>query len=63
MRIEGFDVTYLSSYDGLPVKNHLPVELRERFKTENQWLESGYVLVVGAGGWCSWFGNAPYGCK
>ena len=45
MRIEGFDVTYLSSYDGLPVKNHLPVELRERFKTENQWLESGYVLV------------------
>ena len=46
MRIEGFDVTYLSSYDGLPVKNHLPVELRERFKTENQWLESGYVLVV-----------------
>ena len=23
MRIEGFDVTYLSSYDGLPVKNHL----------------------------------------
>ena len=55
MRIEGFDVTYLSSYDGLPVKNHLPVELRERFKTENQWL--------GAGGWCSWFGNAPYGCK
>ena len=26
MRIEGFDVTYLSSYDGLPVKNHLPVE-------------------------------------
>lgn len=50
MRIEGFDVTYLSSYDGLPVKNHLPVELRERFKTENQWLESGYVLVVGAVG-------------
>ena len=43
MRIEGFDVTYLSSYDGLPVKNHLPVELRERFKTENQWLESGYL--------------------
>ena len=38
------------SYDGLPVKNHLPVELRERFKTENQWLESGYVLVVGAVG-------------
>ena len=50
MRIEGFDVTYLSSYDGLPVKNHLPVELRERFKTENQWLESGYVLVAGAVG-------------
>ena len=50
MRIEGFDVTYLSSYDGLPVKNHLPVELRERFKKENQWLESGYVLVVGVVG-------------
>lgn len=42
--------SYLSSYDGLPVKNHLPVELRERFKTENQWLESGYVLVAGAVG-------------
>ena len=41
---------YLSSYDGLPVKNHLPVELKERFKTENQWLESGYVLVAGAVG-------------
>lgn len=50
MKIEGFEVTYLSSYDGLPVKNHLPVELRERFKTENQWLESGYVLVAGAVG-------------
>ena len=45
MRIEGFDVTYLSSYDGLPVKNHLPVELRERFKTENQWLESGEMFM------------------
>ena len=49
MRIEGFDVTYLSSYDGLPVKNHLPVELRERFKTENQWLESGGARRLGGG--------------
>lgn len=50
MKIEGFEITYLSSYDGLPVKNHLPAELKDRFKTENQWLESGYNLVVGAVG-------------
>lgn len=46
MKIEGMEVTYLSSYDGLPVKNHLPAELRDRFKTENQWLESGYRLAA-----------------
>lgn len=50
MKIEGYEITYLSSYDGLPVKNHLPVALRERFKTENQWLESGYMLVAGVVG-------------
>lgn len=50
MKIEGFEITYLSSYDGLPVKNHLPAELKERFRTENQWLEDGYVLMSGVEG-------------
>lgn len=50
MNIEGFEVTYLSSYDGLPVKNHLPAEIKDRFKTENQWLENGYQLVAGVVG-------------
>lgn len=53
MRIEGFDVTYLSSYDGLPVKNHLPVELRERFKTENQ----GWKVVM-----CWWLVQLVWKC-
>jgi len=44
MKIAGFEVTYLSSWDGLPVKNHLPPELCARMKTENQWLEAGYIL-------------------
>lgn len=43
MQIDGITVTYLSDWDGLPVKNHLPVELRDRMKTANQWLELGYL--------------------
>lgn len=48
MQIDGVTVTYLSEWDGLPVKNHLPAELQDRLKTENQWLEAGYVLKAGA---------------
>lgn len=50
MKIEGYEVFYFSAYDGLPVKNHLPEEIKDRFRTENQWLESGYRLVAGAVG-------------
>lgn len=58
MRIEGFDVTYLSSYDGLPVKSFacgVEGTVQDREPMVGKWLC--------AGGWCSWFGNAPYGCK
>lgn len=48
MQIDGVVVTYFSDWDGLPVKNHLPAELKERMKTENQWLEAGYLLKAGA---------------
>lgn len=48
MKIDGIEVVYLSDWDGLPVKNHLPEELRERMKTENQWLEAGFLLKCGA---------------
>ena len=41
LQIEGYDITRLSDYDGLPIKNKLPIELREKFKTKNQWLEEG----------------------
>ena len=43
MKIDGIEVIYFSDWDGLPVKNHLPEELRARMKTENQWLEEGFV--------------------
>lgn len=48
MQIDGISVTRFSDFDGLPIKNHLPESLRERMKTENQWLESGYFLKPGA---------------
>lgn len=48
MKIAGFEISYLSEWDGLPVKNHLPSELKERMKTENQWLEAGYVVKAQA---------------
>lgn len=48
MQIDGVIATYLSEWDGLPVKNHLPAELQDRLKTENQWLEAGFVLKEGA---------------
>lgn len=44
MKIEGIEITCLSEYDGKPVKNHLPEVLKNRFMTENQWLEQGYSI-------------------
>lgn len=44
MKIDGVEILRLSEWDGLPIKNHLPVTLKDRMKTENQWLESGYVV-------------------
>jgi len=41
MKIDGIEITCLSEYDGKPVKNHLPAELRDRLMTKNQWLEQG----------------------
>lgn len=35
--IEGYEITCLSEWDGLPIKCLLPEELRERFRTEPQW--------------------------
>ena len=40
--IDGIQITYLSSYDGFPIKNHAPEELKERLKTKLQWLELGF---------------------
>ena len=48
MKIDGITVGYLSDKDGLPVKNRLPIELKERMKTQNQWLEEGFCIKEGA---------------
>lgn len=48
MKIDGVEIYRFSDWDGLPIKNHLPAELKERLKTQNQWLEDGYVLKKGA---------------
>lgn len=42
MLVKGVDVV-CSDYDGLPIKNRLPDELRNAFKTRKQWLELGRV--------------------
>ena len=44
MKIDGIEITYLSDYDGKPVKNQLPAELKNRLKTENQWMDQGYSV-------------------
>lgn len=41
---------FLSEY-GLPYKNKLPKELRDRLFTRKQWLEKGYVLKEEAKGY------------
>lgn len=51
MQIDGVDVTFLSGWDGKPIKNKLPGGLKDRLKTENQWLESGFLLRDGAIGY------------
>lgn len=48
MQIDGITVVRFSDWDGLPIKNHLPVELQERMKTANQWMMDGYILKPGA---------------
>ena len=41
--IDGIEITTYSAYDGMPIKNEVPQELRERLKTRNQWFELGFV--------------------
>lgn len=48
MTIDGIKVNCFADVDGIPIKNHLPLELRERLKTENQWLEDGYIVKATA---------------
>ena len=48
MKIDGIEVIRFAESDGLPIKNHLPSELKERMKTQNQWLEDGCVLKENA---------------
>lgn len=42
MLLHGVDVR-VSNYDGMPIKNKLPDDLRESFLTRRQWLAKGYV--------------------
>lgn len=51
MKIDGITITNVSETDGLPFKNKLPAEIRDRLKTENQWLEAGFVLKPDAAGY------------
>lgn len=48
MTIDGIEITRFSEVTGQPIKNHLPLKLRDKVKTENQWLEEGYCLKSGA---------------
>lgn len=51
MTIDGIEIIYLSNYDGRPIKNHLPEELKKRLWTENQWLEKGFIVKEGMKGY------------
>lgn len=51
MKIKGIKVERFSEYDGLPIKNKLPEELRERLKTRKQWMEEGYRVKEDAEGY------------
>ncbi len=49
MNIDGYEVKKSELSDiGIPVKNHLPEELKERLKTEKQWLDEGKSIKEGA---------------
>jgi len=48
--LKGYEIEYLSEWDGLPVKNHLPEELKESFFTRIQWWEKGYEVKESAEG-------------
>ena len=37
-----------SDYDGKPIKNKLPEEIKNRFKTEKQWLDEGKQIKESA---------------
>lgn len=47
INLEEYDCR-LSTYDGKPIKNWLPDEIKEKFWTENQWLDKGMVLKKNA---------------
>lgn len=49
--IDGVGIKDLSEWDRKPVKNKLPMELKERMKTEKQWLEMGYLIKKNAKGY------------
>jgi len=51
MKIKGIKVERFSDYDGLPIKNKLPGELKEKLKTRKQWLEEGYLVKPEAKGY------------
>lgn len=44
MKIDNNIITCFSEWDGLPIKNKLPEELKCRLKTEIQWIEEGFVV-------------------
>mgnify|MGYP003291098709 CR=1 FL=1 len=44
MKIDNVIIVCSSEWDGLPIKSKLPEELKTRLKTENQWLEEGFVI-------------------
>lgn len=48
MKIDNMIVCCASEWDGLPIKNKLPEELKARLKTEEQWFDNGYVLKENA---------------
>lgn len=51
MKIENVEITCLSEWDNQPIKNKLPEELKEKLRTENQWLERKRRIKEGAVGY------------
>ena len=51
MKIENIEIICLSEWDNQPIKNKLPKELKERLRTENQWLERRRRVKEGAVGY------------